>query len=51
MSEKKKKWLIRGGREGLAPSIREEFGIGALAERVLVSRGITEKNNFGRQKV
>ncbi|MGN1451026.1 MAG: single-stranded-DNA-specific exonuclease RecJ [Eubacteriales bacterium] len=44
MSEKRKKWLIRGGREGLAPSIREEFGIGALAERVLVSRGITEKN-------
>ena len=44
MSEKCVKWLVRGKAEKLDEAIRNEFNIGPLVERVLVSRGITERD-------
>ena len=48
MSEKCVKWLIRGKAERLDASIREEFNIGPLVERVLVSRGITQREEVAQ---
>ena len=44
MSDKTVKWLVRGKNKRLDESIRREFDIGPLVERVLVSRGITERD-------
>ena len=48
MSEKCIKWLVRGKPERLDASVREEFNIGPLVERVLVSRGITQRDEVAQ---
>lgn len=48
MSDKNVKWLLRGGSARLDESIRREFDIGPLVERVLVSRGLTERDDVAQ---
>lgn len=45
MSDKNVKWSVPVGASRLRDNIRTEFNIGPLVERVLVSRGITERED------